>query len=97
MILTRDHAWKEVKLGRIFRSDAIEEDSSKRRTIGESQYVGRIGIHLDFIHEMDQALKVYEPLKERLVFISDGAPWIKNWINDMYPEATQILDYYHAV
>ena len=38
----------------------------------------------------------YEPLAERLVFISDGATWISNWINAAYPQATQILDYYHA-
>ena len=35
--------------------------------------------------------------ENRLVFISDGAQWIKNWIEDAYPNAESILDYYHAV
>jgi len=38
----------------------------------------------------------YGHLKSRLVFITDGATWIKNWIEDSYSEATAILDYYHA-
>lgn len=31
-----------------------------------------------------------------VVFIADGAPWIWKWIEANYPEATQILDFYHA-
>jgi len=27
---------------------------------------------------------------------SDGAPWIKNWVEDAFPEAISLLDYYHA-
>lgn len=97
MILTREKGWKEVKLGRIFRSDSILDTRSEGCKIRDSTYVGRLGTHLEFINEMDQALKEYVPLQDRLVFISDGAPWIKNWVTDMYPDATQILDYYHAV
>lgn len=35
-------------------------------------------------------------MDKRLLFISDGAPWIKNWIEDAFPKAISILDYYHA-
>ena len=52
--------------------------------------------HQDFEAKMSVATDKYEPLAERLVFISDGATWISNWINAAYPQATQILDYYHA-
>jgi hypothetical protein len=41
-------------------------------------------------------LDPYECLNENLIFITDGAPWIKNWIQDAYPKATPVLDYYHA-
>jgi len=32
-----------------------------------------------------------------MVFISDGAPWIGNWIKEQYPQAVQILDFFHAM
>ena len=31
------------------------------------------------------------------MFVNDGAEWIKNWINRQYPDAVEILDYYHAM
>lgn len=38
----------------------------------------------------------YGNLGNRLVFVSDGATWIKNWIEDAFPNAISILDYYHV-
>ncbi len=35
-------------------------------------------------------------MKCRLVFITDGATWIKEWITGHYPFAVAVLDYYHA-
>ena len=32
----------------------------------------------------------------QLIFVSDGAIWIKHWIEDAFPDAVSILDYYHA-
>lgn len=32
----------------------------------------------------------------RLCAIADGAPWIWNWVQELYPSARQILDYYHC-
>lgn len=49
-----------------------------------------------FIDQMDKIFESYGSLKERLVFIADGAPWIRNWITDTFPEAVSILDFYHA-
>ncbi len=31
------------------------------------------------------------------IFIADGASWIWNWVNKHYPNAIQILDFYHAM
>lgn len=46
---------------------------------------------------MDSALSEAKKLGPRLVFVNDGALWLKNWMQETYPEATQILDYFHAV
>ena len=32
----------------------------------------------------------------QLTFIGDGAPWIWNLVTDKFPEATQVVDLYHA-
>jgi hypothetical protein len=30
------------------------------------------------------------------VFIADGAKWICSWVEEYYPHAVQILDFYHC-
>ena len=34
---------------------------------------------------------------ENVVFISDGATWIRNMISELFPEAIQILDKWHLI
>jgi hypothetical protein len=41
-------------------------------------------------------IDAYGNLKGRLIFLTDGATWIKNWIEDTYSDAYTILDFYHA-
>lgn len=96
MILTREQSWKEVKVGRIFNSSDCLKTDEKPGWIKQSQYVAHLGDHRFFIDQMDKLIESYGPLGKRLVFISDGAPWIRNWIADTFPEAVSILDYYHA-
>src|SRR5690606_11707905 len=81
MILTREEGWKEVKLGRIFKSDTIVDHRSEGQKIKASTYVGRLGRHEDFISHMDRELKRYKALGSRLVFVTDGALWLRNWIS----------------
>ena len=45
---------------------------------------------------MDNLLDKYGGSGNRLVFLWDGATWIKNRIEDTFPKAVSILDYYHA-
>lgn len=96
MILTRNDGWKEVKVGRLFKSaDCIHVDE-KPGYISHSQYKAHLGNSKTFCRQMEELIDAYEVKETKLVFISDGAPWIKNWIEDAYPNATSILDYYHA-
>jgi len=95
MILTRqkDESWKEVKLCRTFRSGGRVEDVSKdRNLIGHSDYVAHLGKHVDFFDKVIEVLPTQSPL----VFICDGAKWIWKWIEEYYPNSTQILDLYHC-
>jgi Uncharacterised protein family (UPF0236) len=99
MILTREDGWKEVKVGRIFKSSdclSLGSSTGERGWIKSSTYEAYLGDHHEFIRRMETQLAPYQGLGDRLVFISDGATWIRNWITDAYPHATQILDWYHC-
>lgn len=98
MILTREEGWKEVKVGRIFKSsDCVSMGNSQQRGwIKASNYEAYLGDHRQFTNRFENELDSYSMLAQRLIFISDGATWIRNWITGSYPQATQILDWYHC-
>lgn len=97
MILT-DEDWREVKVGRLFRENDCQISRSEKRngSIRESLYSAYLGNYQEFMQRFDKTISPYGHLDENLVFISDGALWIKNWICENYPKATQILDFYHV-
>ncbi len=92
MILTREEGWKEIKLARIFEAQQRVSVSKARNCIGESIYVAHLGKHTDFLQKVEYHLDS----KAEIVFVADGAPWIWKRVEAMYPESTQILDFYHA-
>ena len=96
MVFTREAGWQEVKVGRRFRSSHCLAASARRGTIHASSYVAHLGKHTAFEAKMAVLLDGYEALNEQLVFLTDGAPWIANWIKAEYPKATPILDVFHA-
>jgi hypothetical protein len=99
MLFTREEGWKEVKLGRVFKTSVLLSETETRNWIKESEYIGHLGSHVEFESKMSKLID--EPYIKygggRLVFINDGAKWQWNWISAEYPEAIQILDYYHAM
>ncbi|MDR1130115.1 MAG: hypothetical protein LBK96_03955 [Prevotellaceae bacterium] len=102
MILTREkeedqnsNSWEEVKVLRKYTSyDTLS--SGTRNLIENSEYAAHLGGHSDFEAKAERLLDNCEHLGKNLVFISDGASWIHRWQSDIYPHATQILDYYHV-
>jgi hypothetical protein len=96
MIQTRDEGWKEVKVGRMFTSSSCIDPNGKSSWIRHSQYVAHLGNCKKFTAQMDTLIESYGRLDKRLVFISDGGIWIKNWVEDAFPQAISILDYYHV-
>ena len=107
MILTRNKSepWKEVKLGRLFKDGDCLNPNSEVSCLLDSQYVGHLGKSVDFCKKLKGVVDSYGDLKDKLVFISDGATWIlvlctkyavREWIADNYPLSVPILDFYHA-
>lgn len=97
MILT-DEDWREVKVGRLFRENDCQISASEKRngSIRESRYSAYLGNYQEFMNRFECIISPYGHIGERLVFLSDGALWIKNWISTHYPQAVQILDFFHV-
>ncbi|MGH2644404.1 MAG: hypothetical protein ACRDE2_10680 [Chitinophagaceae bacterium] len=87
---------REVQVGRIFKSGDCIRNEEKPGCITHSQYMAHLEDCKTFSGRMEDLIDAYRASPEQLVFISDGAPWVKNWIEDAYPGAESILDYYHA-
>jgi len=97
MLYTREDGWKEVKVGRVFTSSDCVSPKGKTSYIKHSHYYGSISDSKEFTSKMDGLLDSYKVKKGKLVFITDGAVWIRNWIEDAFPDAIAILDFFHAV
>ncbi len=93
MVLTREEKWKEVKLGRVFRDSDRLSPYEKRNWLRQSEYAAHLGDHEEFLEKLAPLI---DPLS-KVVFVNDGAKWIWKWVDQYYPEAVQILDYFHAV
>lgn len=92
MVFIREEKWKEIKLGRVFKDTdnlAITED---RNWIEKSKYCAHLGGHEAFLKRFELLLYGYS----NIVFIADGARWFWDWVSLWYPQATQILDYFHC-
>ena len=92
--------WRENKLGIVFSSDNIyawiNHRGKNQRQINKREYVAYIGSVSDFRkHLLSCALKNGYGKYEKTVLISDGATWIRNMREEIFPDAKQILDYYH--
>lgn len=98
MLLTRTSGWKEVKLGRVFRSKSMHIQSADRQWIRQSEYVAHLGSHTSFENQMSKVIdEPYRQNEARIVFITDGAKWQWKWVEAEYPNAIQILDFYHVM
>lgn len=86
---------RECKLGAVFTQSDIT--TGPARDVDSTTYVGKI-------ESVDQfAPRLYAEAQHRgveksgtVVVLGDGAPWIWNLAEEHFPEAVQILDFYHA-
>lgn len=93
MVYTREEAWKEMKVGRIYSETSRVSVQPTRTEVTDSLYVCTFGNSKDFLKKFEPYI---EPYRHK-VFIADGAKWIWNWVDDFYGNSVQILDFFHAV
>lgn len=93
--------WRENKLGLVFGSDHVYHWTSARGTrehrILKREYTSLIGTAEEFRKHLF-ALAARNGYGEygHTVILSDGATWIRNMKEELFPDAQQILDLFHA-
>lgn len=91
-----DSTWREMKLGLIFYDKDVIKRSDESHIITKKEYVSYFGS----VHEFKKfvfaaAVRAgYGKIKE-VVVIGDGAQWIWNMCEELFPDAVRILDYFH--
>lgn len=93
--------WRENKLGMVFTSDNIrwwtdKKKKESRHRILKKEYISYIGNAEEFKkHLFACALRNGYGTYKETVILSDGATWIRNMVEELYPDAQHILDYFH--
>ncbi len=89
-------SWKEMKLGLIYDDKAVIKRKSGETILLDKEYVAYWGEVNGFKKMVfDAAARKGYGTYERVVVIGDGAHWIWNMYEELFPDAVQILDYYH--
>jgi hypothetical protein len=92
--------WRENKLGLVFSSDnikyRIDSKGKQQHTILKREYVAYVGNVETFQKLLFQcAIRNGYGTFTETVLISDGATWIRNMKEMLFPDSQQILDFFH--
>lgn len=88
--------WKEIKLGLVYNNAQIRTRKSGQAILTEKEYVTHFGGVNEFKPQLfNTAIKAGYGTYEKTAFIGDGAIWIWNMADEVFPDAVQVLDYYH--
>ena len=88
--------WREAKLVLAFTDNDMIKRKNERHIITKKEYGAYIGSVEEFKkHMLYVALKAGYGSIKRVVVISDGATWIRNACEEIFPDALQILDKFH--
>jgi hypothetical protein len=88
---------REAKLGCVFSQTTVDEEGYPVRDEDSTTYVGAIETAEEFGRRLyAEAWRRGWGRAEKKVVLGDGAEWIRNQADLHFPEATQIVDLYHA-
>jgi hypothetical protein len=89
-------------LGIVFNSKdikerpCVEDGEDARRSIEKKEYVTYTGSVEEYKKLLfESALRNGYGKYKTTVVVSDGAAWIKNMSDELFPDAVQILDFFH--
>lgn len=95
-----DSTWRENKLGLAFSSDHIyswrNARGERQHRILQREYISYVGGAKEFkYHLYALAIRAGYGTYKSTVILSDGATWIRNIKDELFPDAQQILDLFH--
>jgi len=88
---------REVKLAVFFNQHSLDQDGYPVRDRASSSYIASFetaSVFADLVKA--EGIRRGADHVRQLTFIGDGAAWIWNLVTGKFPEATQIVDLYHA-
>lgn len=87
---------EEAKVGIVFKEEDRMKLTEKRNQIVRRQYVATMADADGFMPLIWSAyLQVAENENYKVVCLGDGAPWIWNRFEELFPERIEILDFFH--
>jgi hypothetical protein len=88
---------REAKLGCVFTQSGWDEEGRPCRDKDSTSYCGAIETAELFGNRLSmEARRRGAGLASQVVVLGDGAPWIWNLAENYFPQATHIVDLYHA-
>lgn len=88
--------WRENKLVMAFTDKDMIRRKNGDHTITKKEYMSYIGSVDEFkAFVLDVAVRAGYGTVENVVIIADGATWIRNMCDELFPDAVQILDLFH--
>jgi hypothetical protein len=90
--------WHEVKVATIYANESRYRTAGGRRKVLAKEYLATLEGVEGFGRQLRQRAEGWQVDKaRRVVFMGDGAPWIWNLADEHFPDAVEIVDFYHAV
>lgn len=88
---------REVKLGCVFTQSTTDENGEALRDANSTSYIGTFqGCREAGILLRQEALRRGYGTAREVVYLGDGAAWVWENARANFPDAVQILDFYHA-
>lgn len=88
--------WRENKLVICFTDKDMIMRKDKSNEVVKKEYMSYIGSSNEFKKfVLEVAVKADYGIGHKLVIIADGATWIRNMCEELFPDGVQILDKFH--
>ena len=101
--------WRDLKVGCWYEAEPVPppQRSTRQRAVTERGQLSQRAVNIRYYCDLAEAqafgqlmwatgCAAQADLTRELVFVCDGAAWIWNLITTHYPQAMQIVDWYHA-
>jgi Uncharacterised protein family (UPF0236) len=94
--ITGKDNWKEMKLGLVLNSCDIVRRALENLDVSKKEFVAYLGNKDEFKKALfASAIRAgYKPGK-KVIAVGDGAKWIWDMFEELFPGCVKILDYYH--